>query len=97
VTPTLNRASHADKKEPRHGDRAGLMEVEIMQKLTTTTPKRRKATSCPPDLFGWASESELLTEPNIRRVMRRAHVPAATARVIAELAGLNIFREASRV
>ncbi len=52
---------------------------------------RRQVNSCP-DLFDWAQQNELLSNPAIRSVSRMLRVSPATAAVVAELAG--IVREA---
>ncbi|GEO18620.1 hypothetical protein MAE02_63160 [Microvirga aerophila] len=55
--------------------------------INTLTRRKRKATSCPPDIFGWAQDASLLTSPAIRAIVRRAQVSPAIAAVIFELSG----------
>jgi hypothetical protein len=60
-----------------------------MQKLSNTTRQKRKATTCPPDLFAWSQDTSLLSTPSIRAIVRRAQVSPAVAAVISELSGLG--------
>jgi hypothetical protein len=64
-----------------------------MQKLSNTTRQKRKVTSCPPDLFAWAQDASLISNPSIRAIIRRAQVSPAVAAVISELSGFG--REAA--
>ncbi len=51
---------------------------------------KRKAKPCPPDLFSWASDTEHLTSPAVRALVRRTGYSPALARAIAELAGFSV-------
>jgi hypothetical protein len=66
-----------------------------MPRTNTTTRKKRKTTIRRPDLFTWAQDTTLLSNPVIRAIVRRAQVSPATAALIAELSGLG--REAANV
>jgi hypothetical protein len=57
--------------------------------LSNTKRSSRKAKSCPPDLFTWQRDTELLTNPAVRAVARRTNISPALALVVAELAGLT--------
>jgi hypothetical protein len=60
-----------------------------MPRTNTTTRRRRKVIPRRPDLFNWAQDTDLLTNPAIRAIVRRAQVSPAVAAVIAELSGFG--------
>ena len=60
-----------------------------MINLPTTKRLRRKAESCPPDLFTWSRDTELLANPAVRAITRRTNVSPILALVVAELAGIT--------
>ena len=51
---------------------------------------KRNAKPCLPDLFSWASDTEHLTSPAVRELVRRTGYSPALARAIAELAGFSV-------
>jgi hypothetical protein len=60
-----------------------------MNTLDTTRCPSRQAKSHLPDLFDWASQSELHAHATIQTIVLHAGASTVVAAFIAELAGLN--------
>ncbi len=50
---------------------------------------QRKARCSGPDLFSWARDQQLLADPSVAQVTRRARVSPAVRALLAELAGIT--------
>jgi hypothetical protein len=58
-----------------------------MSRTSITTPKARKVPCCSLELFDWAHDASLKSQPAVRAIIRRAQVSPSMAAVIAELNG----------